>query len=243
MKQAWMLPDFFIQEVLMAGRLLVIGDIHGYLTPLNLLLDYLKPDLEDTVVALGDYLDRGPNSKEVLLKLFQLKLVTNLHMLIGNHDLMFLESIHFQRFNADWLLYGGLQTLESFGVDLANPDFQLFDAKIIDFLKSECSRYWENDQHIFVHAGVDPSLPLDQQTDKLLFWEKLDPDFCGHQSGKKVVCGHTRQTSGHPLNLEHLLCLDTNVYGGGWLTCCDLNSMEYWQANAVSAFRCGKLSV
>jgi serine/threonine protein phosphatase 1 len=163
-------------------------------------------------------------------------------MLIGNHDLMFLESIHFKRFNTDWLLYGGLQTLESFGVDLANPDFQLFDAKIVDFLKSECSRYWEDEKHIFVHAGVDPSLPLDQQTDKLLFWDKLDPNFCGHHSGKKVVCGHTRQTSGQPLNLKNLLCLDTNVYGGGWLTCCDLNSMEYWQANALGEFRQAKIT-
>lgn len=225
----------------MAGRLLVIGDIHGFLTPLNLLLDHLKPDLEDTLVTLGDYIDRGPQSKDVLFKLIQLKTLTNLQMLIGNHDLMFLESIHFKRFNTDWLLYGGLQTLESFGVDLANPDFQLFDAKIVDFLKSECSRYWEDEKHIFVHAGVDPSLPLDQQTDKLLFWDKLDPNFCGHQSGKKVVCGHTRQISGEPLNLKNLLCLDTNVYGGGWLTCCDLNSMEYWQANALGEFRQAKI--
>ena len=226
----------------MAGRLLVIGDIHGFITPLNLLLDHLKPDLEDTLVTLGDYIDRGPQSKDVLLKLIQLKLITNLKMLIGNHDLMFLESIHFKRFNTDWLLYGGLQTLESFGVDLANPDFELFDAEIVDFLKSECSRYWEDEKHIFVHAGVDPLIPLDQQSDKLLFWDKLDPNFSGHQSGKKVVCGHTRQTSGIPLNLGHLLCLDTNVYGGGWLTCCDLNSMEYWQANALGEFRQAKIT-
>lgn len=227
----------------MAGRLLVIGDIHGFITPLNLLLDHLKPDLEDTLVTLGDYIDRGPQSKDVLLKLMQLKPITNLKMLIGNHDLMFLESIHFKRFNTDWLLYGGLQTLESFGVGLANPDFELFDAEIVDFLKSECSRYWEDDKHIFVHAGVNPSLPLDQQPDKLLFWDKLDPNFSGHYSGKKVVCGHTRQTSGHPLNLGHLLCLDTNVYGGGWLTCCDLNSMEYWQANALGEFRQAKITL
>jgi serine/threonine protein phosphatase 1 len=226
----------------MAGRLLVFGDIHGFLTPLNLLLDHLKPDLEDTLVTLGDYIDRGPQSKDVLLKLIHLKPLTNLKMLIGNHDLMFLESIHFKRFNTDWLLYGGLQTLESFGVVLANPDFELFDANIVDFLKSECSRYWEDEKHIFVHAGVDPSLPLDQQTDKLLFWDKLDPNFSGHQSGKKVVCGHTRQTSGQPLNLKNLLCLDTNVYGGGWLTCCDLNSMEYWQANALGEFRQAKIT-
>ena len=226
----------------MAGRLLVIGDIHGFITPLNLLLDHLKPDLEDTLVTLGDYIDRGPQSKDVLLKLIQLKTLTNLKMLIGNHDLMFLESIHFKRFNTDWLLYGGLQTLESFGVDLANPDFELFDAEIVDFLKSECSRYWEDEKHIFVHAGVDPLIPLDQQSDKLLFWDKLDPNFSGHQSGKKVVCGHTRQTSGIPLNLGHLLCLDTNVYGGGWLTCCDLNSMEYWQANALGEFRQAKIT-
>ena len=221
----------------MAGRLLVIGDIHGFLTPLNLLLDHLKPDLDDTLVTLGDYIDRGPDSKNVLLKLIQLKTLTNLRMLIGNHDLMFLESIHFKRFNTDWLLYGGLQTLESFGVDLANPDFQLFDANIIDFLKSEGSRYWEDEKHIFVHAGVDPLLPLDQQTDKLLFWDKLAPDFRGHYSGKKVVCGHTRQISGQPLNLGYLLCLDTNVYSGGWLTCCDLNTMDFWQANALGEFR------
>ena len=226
----------------MAGRLLVIGDIHGFITPLNLLLDHLKPDLEDTLVTLGDYIDRGPQSKDVLLKLIQLKSITNLKMLIGNHDLMFLESIHFKRFNTDWLLYGGLQTLESFGVDLANPDFELFDAEIVDFLKSECSRYWEDEKHIFVHAGVDPLIPLDQQSDKLLFWDKLDPNFSGHQSGKKVVCGHTRQTSGIPLNLGQLLCLDTNVYGGGWLTCCDLNSMEYWQANALGEFRQAKIT-
>lgn len=221
----------------MAGRLLVFGDVHGFLLPLNLLLDHLKPDPSDTVIFLGDYIDRGPQSKQVLQRLIKLKFETDLHSLVGNHDLMFLESIHLKRFNSDWLLFGGLQTLESFGVDVSNPDFQLIEQPILDFYQSECSRYWENENHIFVHAGVDPDLPMDSQTDKLLFWDKLKLDFPGHYSGKKVICGHTRQTSGVPLNLENLLCVDTNVYGGGWLTCCELNSMEYWQANQAGDFR------
>ncbi len=221
----------------MPPRLLAFGDIHGFLNPLNLLLDYLKPNLNDTVVTLGDYIDRGPQSKEVLLRLIELKQQTNLIPIIGNHDLMFLEAIHFKKLASHWLAFGGLQTLESFGVNANDPDFNLFDQPLIDFLKSDCRRFWQDDKYIFVHASVCPTIPLEEQTDDFLFWEKINHDFLPHQSGKKVVCGHTRQTSGVPLNLQHLLCIDTNVYGSGWLTCCDLNSQEYWQANALGEFR------
>jgi serine/threonine protein phosphatase 1 len=62
-----------------------------------------------------------------------------------------------------------------------------------------------------------------------------------HESGKIMVCGHTSQKSGEPLDYGHAVCIDTWAHGGGWLTCLDVSSRQYWQANQQGQVRVGRL--
>lgn len=225
----------------MAGRIFAIGDIHGYLKNLDCLLDIIQPGANDLVVTLGDLVDRGPDSKGVIERLLEIQDSTMLVPLCGNHDIMFSQNIKRQEADPFWLGMGGKETLESFGIDPDDPDYSLMDPKIPDFLTRDLLPFFEHEKTICVHATLSPFRPLLFQTDDELFWNKLDPLVPPHPSGKIVVCGHTRQVSGEPLWLGHLLCLDTNVYDGGWLTACDLMTLEYWQVNSEGTTRKGAL--
>jgi serine/threonine protein phosphatase 1 len=76
----------------------------------------------------------------------------------------------------------------------------------------------------------------------MLYWEKISGQSeRRHGSGKIMVCGHTQQRSGRPLVLDHAVCIDTWVYGDGWLTCLDVENEAYWQANQRGETRRGRL--
>jgi serine/threonine protein phosphatase 1 len=108
------------------------------------------------------------------------------------------------------------------------------------FIEQECRPYSETSSHFFVHANAYPDIPLDEQPDYMLFWEKFN-DPSPHESGKVMVCGHTPQPEGLPRNIGHAICIDAGVYRGGWLTCLDVDSGKYWQANQQGQTRSGKL--
>lgn len=223
----------------MAGRIIAIGDIHGHLISLNRLLDCIQPDSDDIVITLGDLVDRGPDSKGVLEQLLMVRNSLQLVPLRGNHDIMFCENTRLQKADPFWLSVGGRETLASFGIDPSDPDYSRIDPEILAFMNQDLFPFFENETTICVHATLTPDKPLSSQSAEALYWNKLDPAEPPHPSGKMVVCGHTRQISGDPLWLGHLLCLDTNVYGGGWLTACDLATLEYWQVNENGAVRKG----
>lgn len=227
----------------MADRLVAIGDIHGHLRGFDCLLDIIQPDHDDIVVTLGDIVDRGPDSCGVIERMIQIKDSFNLIPLRGNHEIMFEYFLKNQHADPEWLECGGAQTLASFGMDPLNPDITLVSPEVLDFLKEELVPLFEHEHTICVHAGLAPIKNLLFQPDEDLYWKKLDPEEPPHPSGKIVVCGHTRQKSGLPLWLGHRLCLDTNVYDGGWLTACDLNSFEYWQVNSEGTTRKGELEI
>jgi len=84
------------------------------------------------------------------------------------------------------------------------------------------------------------TLGLADQTDSMLFWEFFDAPL-PHHSGRRMICGHTPQHSGLPLNLGHAVCIDTWVQRGGWLTCLDTGSNIYWQSNQSGEVRSGAL--
>jgi len=86
-----------------------------------------------------------------------------------------------------------------------------------------------------------PDRDLDDQTDFAMLWARIQ-DTAQHQSGKKMICGHTPQQSGKPLVLEHAVCLDTWIAGGGWLTCLDVASGRYWQSDSHGETRVGRLN-
>lgn len=223
-------------------RLLAIGDIHGCLTAFNALLDVVSPGPDDQIITLGDYVDRGPDSRGVLDRLIDLHAGGRLIPLRGNHDLMMLEARNGH--DIGWLAVGGKQTLFSYGCDHVENDLQNLLAKVPEqhwkFLEEECLPYYETDKFIFVHANLYPDLPLEEQPDYILYWEKLiEP--CVHVSGKTLICGHTRQKSGLPLDLGTSICIDTNIYDGGWLTCLDARTGRVWQANEKGETRTGWL--
>lgn len=215
----------------MTERLLAIGDIHGCYDALEGLLQLVEPSSKDTLVALGDYTDRGRDSKKVIQRLIDLQDETNLIVIRGNHDQLFYESSR-GSFNSTytWHMNGGYRTLESYGVEHASEVPQAH----LDFLRN-ARDYYETDRFIFVHGTLDPDLPLREQDWERWRWKHLfddNPLFAKrHMSGKIVVCGHTPQHEGDPLVREGICCLDTACCYGRFLTAMDMLTGEYWQVD------------
>jgi serine/threonine protein phosphatase 1 len=83
---------------------------------------------------------------------------------------------------------------------------------------------------------------MPEQPELILCWESLNPrKYEPHYSGKTMICGHTAQKKGNPLVLPGAICIDTWAYGDGWLTCLDVDSGQYWQANELGETRIGSI--
>ena len=223
---------------LMSGRTIAIGDIHGCARALRALIQTIDPASDDLVIALGDYVDRGPDSRGVLDQMIELVDRCELVPLLGNHELMLLEALESEESRHFWLQCGGAETLDSYDADLANiPEFHL------EFLRG-CRRYYETEGHIFVHANYEANLALPEQPDALLFWEHLMlyPDGTNtvparHYSGKVAIVGHTPQSNGEIMDLGDVICIDTYCFGDGWLTALEVDTKQVWQADQFGNLR------
>ena len=218
-------------------RHLAIGDIHGCITALRSLIDFVAPESDDTIVTLGDYVDRGPDSRAVLDFIIELSQRHHLVALRGNHEIMLLDAREKKSWLHAWLQYGGDATLKSYAASGDKPgSIADIPDDHIEFLTDRLVPYYESPTHIFVHAYAEANLAMEDQTDATLFWRKyVDPQ--AHCSGKVMVCGHTPQRSGLPANDSHSICIDTWAYGGGWLSCLDVDSGTIWQANEAGESR------
>ncbi|WP_148598659.1 metallophosphoesterase [Aquisphaera giovannonii] len=220
----------------MRDRTIAIGDIHGCSAALAALIDAIRPTPGDTIITLGDYINRGPDSKGVLDRLIELGRHCRLVPILGNHDQMLLD-VRSGKYPLFWLFdMGGTATLDSYGPgrDLARiPD------EHYGFLES-CRDFHETDTHFFVHANYDADVPMAEQEIGMLRWESLRATVPGpHESGKKAVVGHTSQKGGEILDLGHLKCIDTYCYGGGWLTALEVRTEEVWQVDRAGTWRTG----
>ena len=218
----------------MPGRTIAIGDIHGCSAALDALIDAIRPRPQDTIITLGDYIDRGPDSRGVIDRLVELGRVCRLVPILGNHDQMLLD-VRSGKYPIYWFLdIGGTATLDSYGPgrDLANIPEAHFD-----FIQ-KCLDFFETNSHIFLHANYFADLPMTDQPVGMLRWESLRDALPGpHDSGKTVVVGHTSQKNGEIFDLGHLKCIDTFCYGGGWLTALDVLTEEVWQADCEGNLR------
>ncbi len=216
----------------MPDRTIAVGDIHGCDRALAAILEAVDPQAGDTIVALGDYIDRGEASRQVIERLLSLSKRCTLVPLLGNHEIMMLRSLEDAVEMPFWLAYGGAETLYSYGAMLDRlPEEHL------DFVRN-CRRYHETETHLFVHAGYSPMLALEETPETVLFWDHLNTRTpVRHVSGKRAIVGHTPQTSGEILDLGHLLCIDTFCFGGAWLTAVDVESGTVWQANNKGELR------
>lgn len=216
------------------ARTIAIGDVHGCSAALAAIMKAVAPRPDDLIVTLGDYIDRGPDSRGVLDLMIGLQRRCRLVPLLGNHDQMLLD-VRAGKYPIYSLLdMGGTATLDSYG---PGRDVALIPDDHYAFLKG-CLDYHETDTHIFVHANYFADLPMSEQPVDMLRWESLRALTPGpHESGKTMIVGHTSQKGGEILDLGHVKCIDTYCYGGGWLTALDVHTGEVWQADRDGELR------
>lgn len=196
----------------------VVGDIHGCLKPLQRLLGKIDPEPDEEVVFIGDYIDRGPQSRQVVDYL--LSLPFRCVFLLGNHEQMLLDFLAGQGEDL-FLLNGGDSTMRSYGGDPEN-----IPAAHLRFLQKLLPKY-ETPDFLFVHAGIRPLVPVERQELKDLLWIRQEfYQFVG-KFPKPIVFGHT------PLKQVMLaddrIGIDTGCVYGGKLTCVRLPQRDVIQ--------------
>ena len=215
----------------MSARTLAIGDVHGCHVALLALLAQVKPTAEDTLIFLGDVVDRGPATKECIDEILRLQDQCVVISLMGNHEEMMLYGLKPGGYQEMWLRVGGAEALASYGGSI--------DQIPADHLRwlSMLRQVYETPTEIFVHANLEPRMTLANQTGDYLRWKKLAGSEVPHQSGKRAICGHTPQKDGYPLVFDGWVCIDTDCCRGKWLTCLDVGSDHVWQANEAGQTR------
>jgi serine/threonine protein phosphatase 1 len=220
-----------------------VGDVHGRSDLLEQVFARIDADLvanpvlRPIQVFLGDYIDRGPDSSGVLDQLIRRSLSHEVVCLKGNHELFLLEFLRDPAKLKQWRQYGGLDTLMSYGVvpqfnaseaeleTLADRLFQALPVRQRDFLGQLTTSFTCGD-YFFVHAGVRPRVPLDQQREQDLLWIRDEFLQSEHDFGKIIVHGHTpvSEPEIHPNRIN----IDTGAYATGKLTCLILQRDKRW---------------
>lgn len=217
-------------------RVYAIGDIHGRLDLLHRIEAAIVQDLDARPVSraaicyLGDYIDRGPASAAVLTYLATSRAdgISRI-FLKGNHEERLLEFlVSPNEHGPTWVKYGGREALRSFGVEVAmEPDDRewqrvcdslsgMLRSSEMDFLRHlRLAFCWRN--YIFVHAGVNPDIPLNAQPCHDLVWIREPFLQSGRDYGRIIVHGHT--ISAEPELRMNRIGIDTGAYHSGRLTC------------------------
>jgi serine/threonine protein phosphatase 1 len=212
----------------MPSRTIAIGDVHGCAAALRAILELVEPRADDTIVMLGDCVDRGPDSRGVIDQLLALRERCHLVPLLGNHEEMMLNYLDGRAQPDNWLLVGGQATMDSY---IAADGKPCVPTEHVDFIRT-WGDFWETETHFFVHAAYHPDQPLSGQRWHMWRWHSLrDSIPKPHASGKIAVVGHTSQKSGEILDAGHLICIDTYCYGGGWLTALEPATGKVWQVD------------
>jgi serine/threonine protein phosphatase 1 len=214
----------------LSSRTLVVGDIHGCDRALETLLAHIKLTADDTFVVLGDIVDRGLGSRQVIEQLLELKKHCRLVYIKGNHEETMLDALLGGQLRELWLMHGGLEAIASYGTERDIPESH------VRFMEDALD-YWETETAIYVHANLEPDVELARQNGDWLRWRKLTGDEKPHPSGRTIYCGHTPQPEGVPLVLTGWVCLDTYAYGGQYLTCLDVDTKTLYQAKQTREYR------
>lgn len=168
-------------------RKIAIGDIHGCFNTLkHLLLNVIKITYDDELIFVGDYIDRGHKSKEVLDFLIQLiERGYNLFLLKGNHEEMFLNSYD-EKYCRSWLLNGGTATLKSFSCN----DFNKINRKYIYFIK-DMDYYYETEDFIITHGGLNFDIDDPLEDEDAMLWTRNQTIDKAKIGNRRLIVGHT----------------------------------------------------
>jgi len=212
----------------MARHIYAIGDIHGCADKLRRLIDQLAIDpKQDQLVFVGDYIDRGPDSFEVVDYLLGLKSIfPNVVFLKGNHEQM-LEDYLAGPDKLTFLINGGQATLDSYLRHRPSPQGPVFPLRHQVFFKG-LRLFYETENYLFVHAGLKPKVPLAQQHPGDLLWIRSQFIYSDFDFGKQVVFGHTPFPE--PLVQANKIGIDTGAVYGHQLTCVKLPDLVFFQS-------------
>lgn len=214
-------------------RRIFIGDVHGHYDGLMVLLDMIAPGEEDQVYFLGDLIDRGPKSAQVV----EFVRESGYGCVLGNHEQLLLDAFPNGRQNnaalAAWLYSGGRATVASYGkagIPLADLEWMRTLPVYLDL-----GDIW------LVHAGVDPKLPLEKQTLEQFCWirDEFHRTPKPYFPNKLIITGHTITftlpgvAAGELAQGQGWLDIDTGVYHpvSGWLTGVDITHRKVYQVN------------
>ena len=206
------------------GRIFAIGDIHGCLDRITSLLEKLPVEHErDKIVFLGDYIDRGPQSRGVLDLMTGLREQhpSSLVFLKGNHEAMFLDYLTGGPLERSFLKFGGMETLKSYHIEDLRSDIP---KKHLEFLNG-LDTMFVTEQYCFVHAGLKPGIPLENQVEDDILWIRFEFIKSDYDWGRRVIFGHTPFDT--PLIEKNKIGIDTGAVYGGRLTCLVLPDIEF----------------
>ena len=222
-------------------RIYAIGDIHGFADRLEALLGLIVADMaasapvQAEAVFLGDYIDRGPNSAAVLDRLARRDVPLPFVALRGNHEALLLDALADPAGMAHWCRSGGNATLASYGIDLEQHASRKIVMRardaLLEHMPEQHRRFLAATtlHHVarpytFVHAGLKPGVPLDQQSVDDLLW--IRDEFFRAPPGIAGIVVHGHTPRHRPENEPHRINVDTGVFKYGTLTCVVLEGTE-----------------
>jgi serine/threonine protein phosphatase 1 len=223
------------------GRTYVIGDIHGRSDLLDRMVDLISLDLETNpvgdclTVTIGDYIDRGPDSRGVLDRLAGNPFSTRFVALKGNHEALFETFLSDPSIAEQWRRLGGLETLHSYGIPvtelMVGKNYEQASKALRNAVPEEHLKFLAAlktsmtvGRYFLCHAGVRPGIPLERQSDEDLLW--IRDEFLNSKAdfGKIIVHGHTPTERVEVL--PNRINIDTGAFATGRLTCVVLENAE-----------------
>ncbi len=213
----------------MGRRIFAVGDIHGCYEKLVELMKILpwKKQNGDLLLFIGDYVDRGTGSRDVVEFLVQLqKNGGDFVFLKGNHEKMLLDYYVDHKDQMLYIANGGAETIASYVEGaIGRKAFEL-PKEHLHFLQT-LQLYYETEDYIFVHAGLKDSVPLQEQSQEDLLWIREEFIYSVYDWNKRVVFGHTALET--PFVSPGKIGIDTGAVYGNKLTAVELPAMRFYQ--------------
>lgn len=181
-------------------RLIGISDIHGEYEKLCSVIENIAPQKEDTLIFMGDYIDRGSKSREVVDKIIDLGNICSCIYLIGSHEYAMLHAPNDDYYNYLFWNYGGDSTAKSYG------GFENIMKIHGSFYKS-LKPYYINGKYLFIHAGIRIGIPLEQQNPVDMVYIRSEFYNKKHNLPYKIIFGHTEFNT--PQIQDDKICIDT----------------------------------
>jgi len=237
----WLLPDEEEGHTYPAAPegtiIYAIGDIHGRLDLLDALGARIDRDVEgeqpneSLEIYLGDYIDRGPHSAAVIDWLAKRGDTRNSLFLRGNHEFLLEEFLAHESAYKDWGQLGGFETLVSYGIDLPHdlPEDSFIREELASRMPPVHRRFLDQlltsveiGPYLFVHAGLRPGIPLEEQTERDCLW--IRDEFLEHEEKFERLVVHGHSPVARPELLSNRINLDTGAFATGRLSCLKISA-------------------